>query len=310
MSNPYYFGVLAVLVFWVMSYWHTKRPEPWALAISEGNGNNNADKKKSEGNGKKNGDKKRVLSASKFQALLWTLIVLFSYSSIFGARFLDSHFEVLQSLPEIPLNLFLLMAFSVTTTAGSKSITISYKTQGRISQKSGGLISNPQGQGDLQKTQMLAWTIMGGFIYLMSVIAYISTKSYSQLDAYGLQVIATLPDVDSTLLLLMGVSQGSYLGNKVVNKEIGKIPKIVAISPTSGPNTSVVTITGENFGIQQGENYVVMHETKIKSDNPNIVWTDNEIRVKILSTFDPKDELELSVFRDNILSNKEKFTVT
>ena len=38
-------------------------------------------------------------------------------ASIFGARYLNSPADALRSLPEIPINLFLLMGFSVTTAA-------------------------------------------------------------------------------------------------------------------------------------------------------------------------------------------------
>lgn len=276
--SGYYFGVGAVLVFWILSYYHTKDPWPWALAISSGRGKDAF------------GKDIDVLSVSKFQAFIWTIITLFSYASIFGFRYIDSPANAIKSLPEIPINLFLLMGFSITTAAGSKSLKISYIAQGRVTKESTGLTS------DLTKTQMLAWTIMGAIIYLTTVVSYISTKQFTLPGA------AALPEVDQTLLLLMGVSQGSYLGNKIVSKEV-IVPKISKISPTQGPTESVVTIKGENFGAQQGENYVVMHDNKIMSDK-TITWTDNEIKVKILPGFNVGDKLELRVYRDTILSDK------
>jgi hypothetical protein len=257
----------ALLVFWVMSYLITRKVEPWALAISEGAGE----------------DDEAVLSASKFQALLWTLIVLFSYSSVFGARWSDFPAEVLKSLPMIPINLFLLMGFSVTTAAGAKSLAISYKSKGFVEDQSGGLITNTQGQGDLQKSQMLAWTIIGAILYLMSVFAYISNKTYTHLD------VAALPDIDQTLLLLMGVSQGSYLSNKIVSKDPGKIPRISEILPLEGPIDSLVTILGKNFGGVQEESFVKMNkEQQFTVDT----WSDNQIRVRVPDKIKKADKIE------------------
>lgn len=303
--SGYYFGVGALLVFWIMSYWITGKLEPWALAISEGS------------NSDKNGEKKEVLSSSKFQALLWTLIVLFSYSSIFGARFLETLAEdavttlpeILKALPMIPINLFLLMGFSVTTAAGSKSVTISYKTRGIVSPKSGGLIQNPQGQGDLQKTQMLAWTIVGAFIYLMKVVTYISLKSYNLTDDFGMPLVPALPEVDNTLLILMGVSQGSYLTNKVVTKDVVRVPKINEILPLTGPKETLVTMLGENFGEPHEDNFVTIQGSIIRKDDVEF-WNDKQIRVKIPDKFQKGDKINLGVYCHNNSSNKLTFEVT
>ena len=287
MSNGYLFGVGALLLFWIMSYWVSKphKIEPWALAISKGTGENH----------------KPVLSASKFQVLLWSLVVLFAYSSVFGARFFDDPTEVLKALPMIPINLLLLMGFSVTTAVGSKSVTIDYKTKGLVGSESGGLISDPKGQGNLVKTQMLAWTIMGAIIYLMSVVSYISAKQYSHLD------VAALPDLDSTLLLLMGVSKGSYLGNKIVTKDVVKVPKISEILPLKGPKKTLVTILGENFGEPQEESFVTMQGSIIRQVG---FWNDKQIRVELLDNFQKGDKIDLGVYCSNNSSNKITFEVT
>ena len=289
MSNGYYFGIIALIVFWIFSYRVTGDFWPWALAISEGKGK--------EG--------KAVIRASKFQALIWTLITLFAYSSIFYARFLETNMEAaLQSLPTIPINLLVLMGFSVATAAGSKSVTISYKTQGYISEDSGGLISDPKEKGDLVKTQMLIWTVIGAVIYMMSIVNYIASQAYTGGDA-------ALPDIDGALLVLMGVSQGSYLGNKLVSRDVLKKPKISDMLSLEGPAGTEITILGENFGANQEENFVVIHDRTIRSNAEGLVsWNDNQIRVKVPSTFKAGDKIAFGVYRDNMSSNKLKFEVT
>jgi hypothetical protein len=187
----YAFGVGAILIFWWVSFNTTGKWAPFALAHNEA--------KEAKG-----------LSASKFQALIWTAAALFAYASVFGARLLEVGLrQTLATLPMIPLNLLLLMGFSATTAVGSKGVTVTYKTRGVIPDTGGSLTLNPEGQPDMVKAQMVVWSLIGAMIYLASVVNFVGAKGYltSQL---------ALPDVDGTLLVLMGVSQGSYLGNKLV----------------------------------------------------------------------------------------------
>jgi len=289
LSNGYYFGIGSLLAFWILSYRVTNDVRPWALAISEGRGEGGL----------------KVLSASKFQALIWTLVTLFAYTSVFGARFIDVNMEgALQSLPDIPINLLVLMGFSVATAAASKSVTISYKTNGYIAEESGGLTSSPEGKGDLVKTQMLIWTVVGAVIYLISIMNYVASRDYVGGNA-------ALPDVDGALLILMGVSQGSYFGNKLVSRDVVKPPKISDMLPLNGPAGTEITILGENFGAVQGGNLVVIHGDTIRSGADELIsWKDYQIRIKVPSKFNAGDEIELGVYRDNISSNKLIFKVT
>lgn len=190
----YLFGVVALVLFWIFSFIVAgKKLAPWALAISE------------------NPVGPSKLSASKFQALVWTLIALFAYASVFGARLLASEpGEALPGLPEIPMNLLVLMGLSAVTAASAKGVTIAYKSRGLIPDESGGLTTNPKDEGDLIKTQMLVWTLVAGGIYLLNVVNSINSGSY------------IMPDVEGALLVLMGVSQGTYVGNKLVTTTVIK----------------------------------------------------------------------------------------
>jgi hypothetical protein len=114
MTAGYLFGAGALLVFWVFSYIVTRKVAPWALAISEST---------------VGGQLQGVLSVSKFQALVWTLITLFTYTSVFGARFLASEpGAALRTLPSIPINLLVLMGLSVATAAGAKRTSSHWMT--------------------------------------------------------------------------------------------------------------------------------------------------------------------------------------
>jgi hypothetical protein len=283
MSSSYLFGVLALALFWVFSYTITRQAWPWALAFSE------------------NPQGPKKLSASKFQALVWSLITLFGYSSVFGARLLSSPpGEPLPQLPDIPLNLLVLMGLSAVTTAGSKGITISYKSQGRIPDQSGGLTTNPSGEGDLLKTQMLVWTLVAGGIYLLTIAHAINSGSYA------------LPDVDGALLVLMGVSQGAYVGNKLVSTSVAKKPKIAEILPLRGPTGTAITILGEDFGDQQDKSFVALDNTPVKTPDEGLIsWSDLNLEVKLPATFKAGDQVKVRVNRDGEWSEqKVTFEVT
>ncbi len=270
MTANYWLGGVAVLLFWLFSFFITRRLWPWVLAESE----NDVGPKK--------------LSASKFQALLWTYVTLFAYGSIFGTRLqLMSPGEPFPELPNIPLNFLILMGFSAITVTGAKGVTIAYKSQGRISDESGGLLTGPDGQSDLIKTQMLVWTIVAAGIYLIKLIRSLNNGIYD------------MPDIDQTLLVLMGLSQGSYIGNKLVTTEVSKTPKIKEILPLTGAAGSAVVILGENFGDQQGNGFVTLNNVPVKNQQEGLVaWADLQITVTIPATYQKNDPIKIRVQRD------------
>jgi hypothetical protein len=101
-----------------------------------------------------------VLSTSKFQIFIWTIVIIFAYVTIFSARALNEDFMVLSTLPE---NLLIVMGITVTTTATAKGITANYAKQKKIIKKPsnndksiGPLFQDDQGDPDLSKIQMLA----------------------------------------------------------------------------------------------------------------------------------------------------------
>lgn len=293
MTAGYLFGAGALLVFWIFSYIVTRKVAPWALAISESTVGRQL---------------QGVLSVSKFQALVWTLITLFTYTSVFGARFLASEpGAALRTLPSIPINLLVLMGLSVATAAGAKGVTISYKSQGLIEERSGGLTTNPEGQGDLIKAQMLIWTVIGAGIYLLRVVSFIAGRAW-EVDP---NTPLALPDIDGALLVLMGASQGSYVGNKLVSRDIRKTPKLESMLPLKGPVGTTVTILGENFGDAQGANFVSLDDSTIRSQADGLVsWSDIQIEVTIPTTYKAGDKIAVGVYRDGEWTGKLFFEVT
>ena len=294
MTSGYLFGVGTLLVFWVLSYFVTgKKVAPWALAISEST---------------VGGQVQGVLSASKLQALVWTLVTLFAYTSVFGTLLLESKPGAgLPSLPGIPVGLLVLMGLSVATAAGAKGVIVSYKSQGLIEERSGGLTTNPKQQGDLVKTQMLIWTFIGAGVYLLSVVKFIADKAWA-LDP---TISLALPDVDSALLVLMGASAGSYIGDKLVSRDVLKKPKLESMLPLKGPGGTTITMLGENFGDDQGANFVSFDDSTIRSQADGLVsWSNLQVEATVPATYKPGDKIAVGVYRDGEWTGKLFFEVT
>lgn len=165
------------------------------------------------------GDSNGQLSASKLQYLIFTFVAVFAYTSITGARLLNlGDGTGFSASLDVPLNLIVLMGLSVTTAITSKAITVSYLKQDRISQKDNStLINGRNGKPDLVKAQMLMWTSVAVLLYLARVVRFVSDGQYAN-------VSLSMPDVDATLITLMGVSQGAYIGNKLASQDVNNNP--------------------------------------------------------------------------------------
>jgi hypothetical protein len=86
---------------------------------------------------------------------------------------------------------------------------------------------------------MIGFTIVAIGIFLATVLHQIVIG-----DIEG-----GLPNIDSSLMVLMGISQGGYLGKKLVT--FGT-PMLYPPSPETGPTGTVVTLRGSNLGSQPG----------------------------------------------------------
>ena len=72
---------------------------------------------------------------------------------------------------------------------------------------------------DFSRFQMLAWTILGISVYLVQCNSYDYLLNISAVAGTGLKDFFTdnhLPDISGTFTILMGLSQGAYIGKKLV----------------------------------------------------------------------------------------------
>jgi hypothetical protein len=165
-------------------------------------------------------------STSKFQALVWTVVVLFAYLAVLIARL---HVADLTVLPAIPQNVLIALGLSLTTSVAAAGITTNRIAEGKSQRIAGGtgasglgaLVKTDAGSLDLGKSQLLVWTLVAVAIYLLSTSQVVATTLAA---ASAADLPKTLPDIDPTLMILTGLGQAAYLGNKFVSSSQVETP--------------------------------------------------------------------------------------
>jgi len=172
------------------------------------------------------------LSTSKFQWLVWLVVILFSYTVLWVLKAKQGDWAAITHVPD---NVLIVLGFSTVTMAAAKGITYGYVNSGRSTTKAplapapgsaaaiaaagaappaapapapqGGLVQGDTGVPELAKIQMLGFTFVAVGIFLATVIHQIASNP----------PITGLPDIDTSLLVLMGLSQGGYVAKKIVS---------------------------------------------------------------------------------------------
>lgn len=262
--NPYFFGWLALAVMYVVSIAVTRSGWPWALA----RGHNNQ------------------LSASLLQFFVFTAVTVFAYVTVYAARVIAlAPNEQLPSLPEVPVNLLILMGLSVATASSSKAITITYLQQNQLpTEDKSSLIANREGASDLTKVQMIIWTLIAAAIYIIRINRFIVTQEYAQGNI-------ALPDIDGALLVLMGASQGGYVAGKLVSRAVAT-PVIEHLVPAKAKAAELVSILGNFFGDTKEGNSVILkdqagHEHELPAQSI-VEWTNTKIRFNVPAQLAPQ----------------------
>lgn len=214
-------------------------------------------------------------STSKFQFFLWTAVVLFTYVLIYACRAVCKNYDALDAIPH---NVLLAMGFSVVTLAAAKGITVSYKSSGRVDKppangtSKGGLFTDDSGNADLTKIQMVVWTLIATVVYLIQVTTRLDTFAhYTNCSAAGAS--CPFPDIDAVLMVLMGLGQGAYLGNKLTTAD--SRPMLTTLSKPTARAGESVEITGDGFGDAQRGSQVTLDGTPLATTATT--WTPTKI---------------------------------
>jgi hypothetical protein len=166
-------------------------------------------------------------SISKFQLLLWTAAVLFAYVAVVYARVQQG---LPAPVPDVPGNVLLALGVSGATTVVAKSIKVNNLQQGKelgtVLPDTGPLstlLTDDDGTLSLHKLQYLVWTFVAIGVFLVGL---------DQSNRLA------LPDIDTTLLVLSGISVGTYLGQKLVPQSADEKNQIVQAAVVQGAQLS------------------------------------------------------------------------
>jgi len=214
-------------------------------------------------------------SNSKTQVVAWSFLVMSSYLAlIFAVKSIDRGLSI--PLITIPENLGILMGISAGSFLGAKAITSSKVASGNLLKKPANsptfsdLFTDDQANVDFGDTQMIIWSFIAMGIYVINV--------FSMLKAVPISSEISLPDVDSTLLVLMGVSHGTYILKKLTKSDA--MPSISSVTPASGGLSSGnVNVVGSNFGPKSGR--VEITNNGIKDTAPVTAWYDTLIVITL-----------------------------
>lgn len=211
-------------------------------------------------------------STSKLQWFLWLIAVLYGYVALWVLRAWQGDYTALSN---IPVNILTVLAFSTGTAAAAKGITAGYVQTGKVAkagpppnptpQNTGGIFQDDSGGPELAKIQMIAFTLIGVGIFLATVFHQIAIGDIKD----------GLPNIDSSLLVLMGISQGGYLGKKLVT--FGS-PSLFASNPISGPPATAVTVPGSGLGATQGSTSQLLLDG---APVPVTSWSDTSIQFTV-----------------------------
>ncbi len=185
-------------------------------------------------------DERGKYSLSRMQLFSWTVVVA---AGFFAMAIQQKTLDI-----EIPENLLILMGFSLTAAVGSQAIK-SYKSSKPVRDAKGEIVYEDEKKEkpktvlkeltpeereevkrhftdvfsveetgyddmlDLGKFQMFWWTVIALGLYLFMILSALATGQYCETIS-GKQV-CSLPEISSTIVALMGLSQGAYLATKI-----------------------------------------------------------------------------------------------
>jgi hypothetical protein len=134
-------------------------------------------------------------SLAKVQLAFWTVIIILSETYIWC---------ITGVLPDLSSSSLILLGLSVGTTALSTAVGYANNLKGQTSSGSfwKDIISDAAGVPSLHRVQMVIWTMLIGFYFVRQSWLHFS-----------------MPDISDNLLILMGISSGTYVAFKTQERK-------------------------------------------------------------------------------------------
>jgi len=216
-------------------------------------------------------NERNVMSLSRFQAVLWTVLILADYATILLGRAWQG-MSLVDAKDLLRPDLLMLMGISYGSAVGTSIVnankagkrtppTAVADAQANLGDEAGNFTA-AQGvmyknkdisdanvgdlfQGDeladahttdLSKVQMFFFTIVSAVVFLGTADAM-----FTNMKSIGDVLIPQLPE---NLIALMGISHAAYLGNKAVTRTQSQ-PSVEAQAQPQAAQPNVVTTTGQ-----------------------------------------------------------------
>jgi len=193
-------------------------------------------------------------STSKFQLFLWTGTVAYCLVTTAALCRLLGPLGVppaVLPLPELKPWMMVALGLSASTTLAAKGIVVGYLGAGRLQESKAGdvpppgwlaLIGDDRGVPEISKMQMLFWT--------MAACAYVIVEQTlmvhdALLPGAAIAPSAGLPDIPTGLVVLTGLGQGAYLGDKLFDAEL---PRMSGVERSVAKPGEKVRVMGSQFG--------------------------------------------------------------
>jgi hypothetical protein len=186
---------------------------------------------------------------------------LFVYVALLVIRFKQGNYSAISN---IPINVLIVLGFSTATAVAAKGITVTQVQNNQVdkSQAAGGLFLSDQNYPDIAKTQMLAFTFVAIGIFIAAFVHHLTRISPT----------TTIPNIDASLLVLMGISQGGYVGKKLVTTGS---TVLYSLNPNAGGPGTHVGLAGSMFGSSQDGSQVTLDGGV--TEDPGMTWSDKSI---------------------------------
>lgn len=256
-------------------------------------------------------------STSKLQFFAWTWVMILCFVAIVIARALVGDARPIEAIPP---NLMIAMGMSALTVTAAKGLTVSQLASGTLTKTvaqagtpgSGttglkGLVADDDGTTNLGKIQMLAWTAVALLVFLFRSVVV------SGQIARQTSVADPLPDIDPVLMVLMGLSHGTYMGQKLVTTDM---PRLTGLGAASGAPTAPIVLMGTSFGDAVAGGQILVDGAPIPfvpgSDG---AWTDARISFALPprrpdgSEWSPSPPIQIAVVVNGRTSNALAYTV-
>ncbi|HEX3468656.1 MAG TPA: GH25 family lysozyme [Candidatus Elarobacter sp.] len=267
-SSPFFirYGVLALVFLWLISAVLCGDLNPLALAMGADN----------------------RLSTSKLQALLWTACVGFVYAMVDASRVMAA--GRVDPITNIPENVLFALGISATSAVAAKAITTSQVAtspnhkdgQPTPSYDPSALVRDDGAStASLTKVQILFWTVV-------AIVVYINNAYHDLGPLATCTANCSFPDIDTTLMIFMGLGHATYLGGKLVQTSN---PALTGVTELHDDQGVTLVIAGSALG---PSGTVLFNNVPL--DRANVVsWTPTEVRVRPPAQWAAGDAITVAV---------------